>query len=272
MTLKLHRQFAHPTAAKLKELMKNASAWKPEFEFMLVNISEKCEICKLHIRTPSKPVVALPIASTFNEKVCMDLKKWGNKWILHMIDMWSRFSVSFFVDRKRPSDIINKIMASWVGAGFGMMKSVLTDNGGEFSFDEMREVCSILDVQTLTTAAFSPFQNGLCEHNHAIVDKMLKKMIDFCQGTPTEVLLAWANMAKNSLQMWHGALGTLLLGTLPLGTLPRWENCHWEHCHWEHCPCGNIPTGNIAQVGILPRFFLWGGGGGIIFNIGFSLC
>ena len=41
-------------------------------------------------------------------------------------------------------------------------KIYLTDNGGEFSSDEMREVCSILDVQTLTTAAFSPFQNGVC--------------------------------------------------------------------------------------------------------------
>ena len=115
--------------------------------------------------------------------------------------MWSHFSVSVFVDRKRPSDIIDKIMVSWVGAGFGIMKSVLTDNGGEFSSDEMREVCSILDVQTLTTAAFSPFQNGLCERNHAIVDNMLKKMIDSCPRTSTEVLLAWANMVKNSLQM-----------------------------------------------------------------------
>ena len=29
MILKLHRQFTHPTADKLKELLKNANAWKP---------------------------------------------------------------------------------------------------------------------------------------------------------------------------------------------------------------------------------------------------
>ena len=204
MLLKLHRQFAHPTSSKLKDLLKNANAWKVEFDSMLININEKCEICKVHSRTPSNSVVSLPMASTFNEKVCMDLKKWGNRWILHMIDMWSRFSVSVFVDRKKPSDIIDKIMTSWVGAGFGIMKCILTDNGGEFSSDEMREVCSILNVQTLTTAAFSPFQNGLCERNHAVIDNMLKKMVDSCPGTPIEILLAWANMAKNSLQMWHG--------------------------------------------------------------------
>ena len=65
--------------------------------------------------------------------------------------MWSRLTVSVFIDRKRPSDVIDNIMLRWVRAG------------GEFSSDKMREVCSILNVQISTTAANSPFQNGLCE-------------------------------------------------------------------------------------------------------------
>jgi len=84
------------------------------------------------------------------------------------------------------------------------MEGIVTDNGGEFSSEEMREVCSILDVETITTAAESPFQNGLCERNHGVIDSMLLKMEEQCPGTPIEVLLSWANMAKNSLQMWHG--------------------------------------------------------------------
>ena len=38
----------------------------------------------------------------------------------------------------------------------------MTDNGGEFSSLEMREVMSILNVRIITTAAESFFQNGLC--------------------------------------------------------------------------------------------------------------
>ena len=68
----------------------------------------------------------------------------------------------------------------------------------------MREVCSILNVEKLTTAAESPFQNGLCERNHAVVDTMLQKMCFQNPKTSHDVLLCWANMAKNSLQMWHG--------------------------------------------------------------------
>ena len=49
----------------------------------------------------------------------------------------------------------------------------MTDNGGEFSSDEMRETTSILNIQLCTTAGESPFQNGLCERVQAITDMML---------------------------------------------------------------------------------------------------
>ena len=106
--------------------------------------------------------------------------------------MWSRLTVSVSIDRKRPSDVIDNIMLQWVRAG------------GEFSSDKMREVCSILNVQISTTAANSPFQNGLCERIHAVTDTMLLKLREQCPKTHIEVLLSWANVSRNSLQMWHG--------------------------------------------------------------------
>ena len=58
----------------------------------------------------------------------------------------------------------------WVAAGWGVMKGVLFDNGGEFSNHEMREVASILTVETCTTLSESPWSSGLCERNHQITD------------------------------------------------------------------------------------------------------
>ena len=52
--------------------------------------------------------------------------------------MFTCLTVSVFVERKKPNEIIDKIMTHWVGAGFGVMEGMLTDNGGEFSSDEMR--------------------------------------------------------------------------------------------------------------------------------------
>ena len=50
----------------------------------------------------------------------------------------------------------------------------------------------------------SPFQNGLCERVHAITDMMLVKLEAEYGKTYSQILLSWANMVRNSLQMWNG--------------------------------------------------------------------
>ena len=159
---------------------------------------------KVYKKTSCRPVASLPMTSRFNEKVCMDLTKWSDHWILHMINMFSCFSVSVFLSGGRHSDVIDKVMTCCMGAGFGVMETLLTDYGGEFSSDEMREVASILNIIVYTTAVESPFQNCLCERNHTVIDMMLINLQDRCPDTNLQVLLAWANMARNCLQMCHG--------------------------------------------------------------------
>ena len=87
---------------------------------------------------------------------------------------------------------------------FGVMGSIMTDNGGEFSSDEMREALSILNVKVITTAADCSFQNGLCERVHAVTDMMLLKLQEENERTDRQTLLSWANMARNTLHMWNG--------------------------------------------------------------------
>ena len=105
--LKLHIQFVLPRKNRLTALLKDAGVWREYFEETLAQTDEKCELCKIYSKTPSRPVVGMPMASKFNEKVAMDLKQWNGRWILHIIDMWSRYTLSVFVDRKKPGNIRN---------------------------------------------------------------------------------------------------------------------------------------------------------------------
>ena len=199
----LHRQFAHPPKSRLIALLKDADVWKEEYEEIIEQINRECELCKIYAKTPSRPVVSMPMASKFNEKVAMDLKQWNGHRILHIIDMWSRYTLSTFVDRKKPANIIDALMTQWIGK-FGVMKALMMDNGGEFNNDEIRDITSVLNVQLCTTSGESPFQNGLCERVHAITDMMLVKLEADYGKLNSQTLLLWANMARNSLQMWNG--------------------------------------------------------------------
>lgn len=201
--LKLHRQFAHPPKKRLVALLKDAGTWREEYDNDLTDIYAKCNLCKMYAVTPPRPVVSLPMATQFNEKVAIDLKQYKQRWILHMIDMWSRYTMSVFIDRKKPSNVVDVLMKNWVGI-FGVMGSLMSDNGGEFNADEIREIASILNVKLHTTAGMSPYQNGLCERVHAVTDSMLVKLEAENKNVDIETLLSWANMARNSLQMWNG--------------------------------------------------------------------
>ena len=70
--LKLHRQFAHPPLKKLKSLLEDAGHWTEDCQNILEDIGKKCYVCKMYMKTPLRPVVSLPMASRFNEKVAMD--------------------------------------------------------------------------------------------------------------------------------------------------------------------------------------------------------
>ena len=201
---KLHRQYGHPGKRTFMNHLKTAGFWSEDCGSIIEELYDQCGVCKQYAKTPSRPVVALPMATEFNECVAIDLKYWRqNLWILHMIDVYSRFTQSVFISSKSPKVVIDAILVHWVG-NFGVMRRLFSDCGGEFNNQDMREISSLLNIEVKTTAGYAPFQNGLCERNHAVVDMILHKLVAEYPNTELNVLLKWANMAKNSLQMWSG--------------------------------------------------------------------
>ena len=51
-------------------LLKDAGVWKNEYLDILSTIDENCQLCKSYTQTPPRPVVSLPMAHKFKEKVC----------------------------------------------------------------------------------------------------------------------------------------------------------------------------------------------------------
>ena len=74
---KLHTQFAHPTSEKLIKLVRNAGISDKILEKEIAAISQTCIYCLQYKRVPPRPVVSMPMATSFNETVSMDLKMWG---------------------------------------------------------------------------------------------------------------------------------------------------------------------------------------------------
>ena len=84
------------------------------------------------------------------------------------------------------------------------MKILHSDRGGEFINQEITALAEYLDVRQTSTAAASPNQNGCNERNHAIVDRMIERMLFEDPNMKPETALCWALSAKNSLENNQG--------------------------------------------------------------------
>ncbi|CAL4108337.1 unnamed protein product [Meganyctiphanes norvegica] len=76
--------------------------------------------------------------------------------------MATRFYAATVVQNKCPSTVITGLFTSWIII-FGAPKKILTDNGRELNNSEMRALGEAFNIKIMTTAAESPWSNGICE-------------------------------------------------------------------------------------------------------------
>ena len=200
--LKLHRQFSHPSAGKLIDLLRSAKASNRWIESEVHAITKECEICLKLKKTPPKPVVCLPMASRFNETIAMDLKFYDDVYFLVIVDLATRYCTASVIRDKKSSTIVKNVMISWISR-FGPSLKILTDNGKEFQNEEFRSMGEMFNITILTTAAESPFSNGCCERMNAVIGRNVKKIMLDSKCSIDEAL-AWSVSARNSLSNSSG--------------------------------------------------------------------
>ena len=142
---------------------------------MVHEVSSNCDTCKRYRKRNLKPIVSLPLASQFNHTVAMDLITYKQVvWILHLIDLFSRYSVACVRTSKKQEVMIDAFLKTWISY-FGHPKKFLADNGGEFLNEEYGEMCEMFNIEEAKTAAESPWANGVCERHNAVIKRICQK-------------------------------------------------------------------------------------------------
>ena len=223
---KLHQQFGHPVDyEKLKALCSDAGIHDRELSKAIEEVTESCTTCNRFRKAKLKPVVSLPMANDFNEVLAMDLKfitVAKQHIILHMIDIFTRYSAGALVKSKDKEVIVNAILKNWI-AIFGKPATIFSDNGGEFNNALLRDVAELLDCRVTTTAAYSPWSNGIVERHNAVIENMILKIMDDT-GCNIENALLWSLCAKNTLHNNRGySPNQLVFGRNP--NLPSVLSC-----------------------------------------------
>ena len=105
------------------------------------------------------PRVSLPRATSFNEGVTLDLKEFGSKYVLWMINAFSRFIVGKLITNKKVDTIIQALTDSWCMLLGFPSHGFFADNGGEFANVKLDKLTSKLGLMVKFGPAFSPWSN-----------------------------------------------------------------------------------------------------------------
>ena len=97
---------------------------------------------------------------------------------------------------KLPSTIIKGMFLGWI-AIFGPPKKLLSDNGGEFNNMDMRTLGDAFNIKIMTTAAESPWSNGVCERLNGVLGILVEKVFEDA-NCDIDIALAWAVSARNA--------------------------------------------------------------------------
>ena len=202
IALKLHKQFAHANCEKIINLLKDAGNNDTVLFKCVREVGETCEICMKHKPKKSHSVVGFSLAKDFNEVVSMDLKFIEGVPCLHLVDNATRLSSGAVLRSKHPKEVVEKLFMHWITI-FGCPQRILSDNGREFNNAMMRELGDKVNTEVTSTAASSPWSNGLNEKHNAIIGAMATKVLAECKCS-ISVALAWSISAKNALENVFG--------------------------------------------------------------------
>ena len=80
------------------------------------------------------------------------------------------------ISDKSANFVIRGVFLSWIVL-FGAPGKILSDNGREFNNEDMRDLVEVFNIKMMTTAAESPWSNGVCERLNAVLGGMVQKIL-----------------------------------------------------------------------------------------------
>ena len=106
---KVHEVNQHKGKEQLLSAYRNAGLMSPDLINMINCVVNDCRVCQKLQKSVVRPRVSLLKARSFNEIVTLDLKEFGNKYILWMIESFMRFIQGKLLNIKKADTIIQAL-------------------------------------------------------------------------------------------------------------------------------------------------------------------
>lgn len=154
--------------------------WREDVRLQLL----RCTPCARYLRGKPKHQGLLQnmVVGEIGEVLALDLtgphvvSSKGNRYILTMIDHFSRFAEAFPVRNQEAGTVAKVLVEQWI-TRYGCPLQILTDQGPCFEAELFKDLCRLLAVSKLRTSPYKASTNGLLERFHRTLNSLIAKFV-----------------------------------------------------------------------------------------------
>ena len=158
MLKKLHD--LHLGQTKMQALA-STSIWWPNLGAEIWKISESCIKCAEKRPNWREPLITSELPQRPRQKVGADLLKHHGNWYIVLIDYYSKYIEISHLPRLNSMTVIQRLEV--IFARFGIPEIIFTDNGGQLTSKEMKQLEKVYDFKIITRSPAYLQANGLAE-------------------------------------------------------------------------------------------------------------
>ena len=145
----------------------------------------ECHTCVEAKRLPitSKSALQQRLSGAPFERVAIDLMgpfDYGdsrNRYIVVLQDYFTKWVVAEPIRSKETVGIADVIYTKWI-TQYGCPYELHSDQGGEFTFELMKDLCAILRIQKTVTSVYHPQSDGMVERSNHTIQAMLRTYVN----------------------------------------------------------------------------------------------
>lgn len=205
---------SHLGIVKCKQRARDVVYW-PGMNKEIEDIVGKCEACLENRDKPAKePMIIAPIPSLPWTKVACDLFQLGKNHYAVLVDYYSNYIEVSTLPETTAAETISFIKGNI--ARYGIMQTLVTDNGPQFTCQEFREFQKTYGFEHLTSSPHHQQSDGLAENAVKIMKRMLKK----CKITGEDPHLALLELRNTPRDNGLGSPAQRLMGRRTRTRLP----------------------------------------------------
>ena len=178
--------------------------YHPQERSVIRDFINRCEVCKILKSKLDVPVKIknAPVATRPFESVSMDFigpligTDSGNKYILSIICLFSRFTVLHAVPDKSTDTVISCLTSTFTK--FGYPDTLLSDCALEFTSKAMKLYAKLNNIYKAEVLPYCPFSNGLVERHNSGINKLLKLYVNSCSHNNWDIFISLVENTLNN--------------------------------------------------------------------------